>query len=136
MRHKAEKLLESVSLRRTLPRLAILEALLLKDHPLSQEQIADAIGPGAPNKTTIYRTLSNLVETGLVHEAFLDHRIQYYELGHNCGQKCCHPHFTCGRCQRTFCMTEVSSPIVQLPKGFTLQRQQIRVEGICDQCAS
>lgn len=135
MKNKAEQLLASVSLRRTLPRLAIIEALLAADHPLSQEQIAESIGLDTPNKTTIYRTLSNLVETGLVHEAFLDNRIQHYELSHNCGQKCCHPHFTCSQCQQTVCITHVSAPIVELPKGFTLHRQQIRVEGICDKCA-
>jgi Fur family ferric uptake transcriptional regulator len=134
MKNSADKLLTSVSLRRTRPRLAILEALLTANHPLSQEQIAENIGLDAPNKTTIYRTLTNLVETGLVHEAFLEHRVQYYELAHNCGQKCCHPHFTCSRCLQTLCMTHVAAPMVQLPEDFQVQRQQIHIEGICPKC--
>ncbi len=136
MTHKATELLQSVKLRQTESRRAILIALLTTDHPLSQEQIAEVIGPDAPNKTTIYRTLSNLVERNLVHEAFVDNRIQYYELGHHCGQHCCHPHFTCSQCQQTYCLTETAAPIVQLPKGFTLHRQQIRIEGICSKCKS
>ena len=134
MTNKANELLASVSLRRTRPRMAILKTFLTADRPLSQEQIAERLGLDAPNKTTIYRTLSNLVETGLVHEAFLEHRVQYYELSHNCGRTCCHPHFTCERCSQTQCLTHVAAPMIQLPAGFEIQRQQIHIEGICPKC--
>lgn len=134
MKNKTIELLDSVSLRRTGPRLAILEALLAADCPLTQDQIAEAIGPDAPNKTTIYRTLTHLLEKGLVHEAFLEARTQHYELAHHCGRHHCHPHFTCIRCEQTQCLTDVHAPLVKLPKGYILQRQQIRIEGVCDKC--
>lgn len=134
MRNKAIELLRSLYLRQTTPRLAILEALLNADVPLTQDQIAETIGKTAPNKTTIYRTLTHLIDKGLVHEAFLENRCRHYELAHQCGKQCCHPHFTCRRCDQTQCLTETSPTMVQLPEGFVLQRQQIHIDGICPEC--
>ena len=134
MKQKAVELLNSVNLRQTRPRVAILEILLKTDAPVTQEQIAEHIGDTAPNKTTIYRTLMNLVEKNLVHKAYLEERTQYYELAHHCSEHQCHPHFTCSTCQQTQCLPEVSMPLVQLPKGYVMQRQQVRVEGICSTC--
>lgn len=127
-------LLHSANLRLTEPRLAILTVLLEASSPLTQEQIADRIGTAAPNKTTIYRTLMNLVDKGLVHKAFLEERTWHFELAHHCGRVQCHPHFTCTQCQQTRCMTGVSAPLVELPQGYVMERQSIRIEGICSTC--
>lgn len=134
MKEKAVKLLFSAGLRQTEPRIAILETLLKASAPVTQEQIAEDIGPSAPNKTTIYRTLMNLVEKNLVHKAFLEERTWHFELAHHCGEHQCHPHFTCSVCQQTRCLPEVAMPLVQLPKGYVMDRQQVRVEGICSEC--
>jgi Fur family ferric uptake transcriptional regulator len=131
---KAEELLGRKGLRKTGPRLMILSALLLSDEPLSQEQIADRIHDQGVNKTTIYRTLSSLVETGIVHEAVVRDRIQYYETACHCKEHTCHPHFICQRCRKTICLTQVHIPSVSLPKGFLRQRQQIKIEGVCSAC--
>jgi len=134
MNHKAVNLLHSAKLRQTEPRLAVLRALLEADNPLTQEQIADQIGSDAPNKTTIYRTLTHLVEKNLVHQAYLEDRTWHFELAHHCGEHQCHPHFTCRQCRKTQCLTGTQSPLVELPKGFVMQRQQIHIEGLCEKC--
>ena len=134
MKEKAAALLNTADLRQTAPRIAIVGAMLKAASPLTQEQIAEHIGTSAPNKTTIYRTLMHLVEKNVVHEAFTQERSQYFELAHRCGKVQCHPHFTCVRCSRTHCLTGVSAPLVELPAGFSMQRQQISIEGICPQC--
>ena len=134
MKQKAVELLNSVNLRQTQPRVAILKILLKSDAPITQEQIAEQIGDAAPNKTTIYRTLMHLVEKDLVHKAYLEERTWHFELAHQCGEHQCHPHFTCSTCQQTQCLPEVTIPLVQLPKGYFMQRQQVRVEGICSNC--
>jgi Fur family ferric uptake transcriptional regulator len=134
MKNNASDLLQSVKLRQTQPRLSILRVLLNAKAPLTREQIAERIGPDAPNKTTIYRTLTHLAKTNLVHQAFMDDRTAHYELAHHCGKIQCHPHFTCNSCLQTQCLTSVRTPTVKLPKGFTIQRQQIRIEGICSDC--
>lgn len=134
MKNKAIELLESVNLRQTSPRLAILKVLLNVKAPLTREQIAEQIGINAPNKTTIYRTLTHLVEKNLVHQAYLEDRTWHFELAHNCGKHQCHPHFTCTECLQTQCLTNATAPMVQLPRGFKMQRQQIHIEGICPDC--
>ena len=134
MKHKAAKLLRSVHLRQTEPRLVILQVLLKTDTPLAQEQIAEEIGPDAPNKTTIYRTLTQLVDKNLVHQAYLEDRTAHFELAHHCGEHQCHPHFTCTRCRQTQCLTETATPLIQLPEGFVMHRQQIHIEGLCEKC--
>ena len=134
MNHKAIELLRSVHLRQTGPRLAILNVLLSAKAPLAREQITEQIGADAPNKTTIYRTLTHLVEKNLVHQAYLEDRTWHFELAHQCGKHQCHPHFTCHQCRKTQCLTGVKSPLVELPEGFVMQRQQIHIEGICEKC--
>ena len=134
MIQKAAALLNSVNLRQTQPRIEILSALLKASAPVTQEQIAEQIGISAPNKTTIYRTLMNLVDKNLVHKAYLEERTWHFELAHHCGEHQCHPHFTCSSCQQTRCLPEVSMPLVQLPKGYVMERQQVRIEGVCCDC--
>jgi Fur family ferric uptake transcriptional regulator len=134
MNSKAAEMLQSANLRQTGPRLAILEALLEAKAPLSRDQITEQIGNSAPNKTTIYRMLTQLVEKNLVHQAYLEDRTWHFELAHNCGRHQCHPHFTCTNCEQTRCLTGVSTPLVKLPKGFAMQRQQIHIDGICPDC--
>ncbi len=134
MKEKACELLNTAGLRQTAPRIAIVRAMLKATAPLTQEQIAEQLGQTAPNKTTIYRTLMHLVEKNVVHEAFTQERSQYFELAHHCGKIQCHPHFTCVRCSRTHCLTGASAPLVELPEGFSMQRQQISIEGICPKC--
>lgn len=128
------KLLRQKKLRVTAPRAAILGTLLGAGSPLSESQIAARLGENAPDKTTIYRTLISLVEADLVHKAFVQHRQWYFEPAHHCTAHQCHPHFTCIRCQRTECLHHVTAPLVHLPKGMTMTRQQIRIEGICAVC--
>ncbi|HOK95354.1 MAG TPA: transcriptional repressor [Anaerohalosphaeraceae bacterium] len=134
MKQKAIDLLRSSNLRRTEPRIAILVAMLKADAPLTQEQIAEHIGGQPPNKTTIYRTLMNLVQKNLVHRVFVEERTWHFELAHHCSLHQCHPHFTCRRCLQTQCLTDVAVPLLQLPEGYTIHRQQIRIEGICSAC--
>lgn len=135
-RRKCQELLSSANLRRTKQRIAILSVLLGSRKPRTAEQITAKLAPAAPNKVTIYRVLECFLETGLVHKAFLTERAWHFELAHNCTQSRCHPHFTCRKCGATKCLVGVSAPLVRgLEKGFILQRQQIRLEGICPACA-
>jgi Fur family ferric uptake transcriptional regulator len=134
IKNEAAAMLNHKGLRKTEPRLLILSVLLGASEPLSQEQIAHEIRGHGVNKTTIYRTLSSLVEANVVHEAIVRDRIQYYETASHCKSHACHPHFVCRQCQKTICLTQVHIPSVALPEGFVRQRQQIRIEGLCSVC--
>jgi Fur family ferric uptake transcriptional regulator len=135
-KRKCQELLSSVGLRRTRQRTAVLSVLFGARKPRTAEQIAAKLVPAAPNKVTIYRVLECFLEVGLVHKAFLKERAWHFELARNCTQDRCHPHFTCRKCGATKCLIGVSAPLVKgLGKGFILQRQQIRLEGICPSCS-
>lgn len=132
-----ERILRSFGLRCTPGRQALLKILLLTDQALSQEQIAAHLKETdqSLNKVSIYRALESFVETGLVHRAFLQNRVWHYELSFRCSEKQCHPHFHCYICRCTFCMPQVSVPLASgLEEGFVLERQQVRLEGMCPNC--
>lgn len=131
---QAVAMLRNKQLRVTTPRVAVLAALLEGGCPLTRQQIAERLGGAAPDKTTIYRTLMSLVETNLAHKAFVQQRQWHFEPAHHCSQHQCHPHFTCVRCHRTECLIGTETPLVKLPEGFIMYRQQIRIEGLCPAC--
>ncbi len=132
---KAEELLAEVKLRRTRQRVDILTALINAKAPVNQAQIMESLGKSSPNKVTIYRVLESLIETGIVHQAYIQDRCAYYELGHNCTAQQCHPHFTCISCKETRCMKDVELPMAKSSDGFVIKHQQVRLEGLCPNCS-
>ena len=131
-------MLKTASLYVTDCRVSIVMVLLKADHPLSQDEIAKKIKGKSFNKVSIYRTFESLVKAALVHKAYVDKRAAHYELADKCSKKQCHPHFTCTKCGRTHCMIDVSVPLVKdtAGKGFIIQRQQVRLEGLCPKCVA
>lgn len=133
---QASKILKTAKLYRTQGRIAILKVLMKAGMPLRQEQIAERLEKRRLDKVTIYRTLENFCEAGLVHKVFMPKRAVHFELGNRCTAVQCHPHFTCKSCGVTRCLMGVSVPLVKgLQKGFVLHRQQVRLEGLCPACA-
>ena len=128
-------MLKAAKLYCTAARLGVLEALATAQRPLSQDQIAQTLSAHA-DKVTIYRTLTSLMDADLVHRAYVDERAAYYELAHDCSEQQCHPHFTCTGCGETHCLKDLKFPMAKSPhKGYRIQRQQVRLEGLCPSCA-
>ena len=133
---KAREMLKAAKLYCTAGRVAILKVLMEAREPLSQDQIAQRSGKNHFDKVTIYRTLESLLGVGLVHKAFIEKRAWHFELAHNCTESQCHPHFTCTNCGETTCLKGISLPMAKSPyKGFVIRRQQVRLEGLCPECA-
>lgn len=132
---KISTLLEAADLRRTKSRVSVLTVLLAARRPMTQDQIAESLGRSAPNKVTIYRILETFSGTGIIHKAFLHDRAWHFELGSNCTDTQCHPHFTCTSCGETHCMPQMSLPMPKTRQnGFIINRQQTRLEGLCPDC--
>ena len=135
-RDKARQMLQHAKLYCTEPRLAILQVLMQAARPLRQDQIGEQLSLRTLNKVTVYRTLESLMEVGLVHRAFTDERAWYFELADHCTEHQCHPHFTCTHCGVTTCLTDILLPMAKVAqKGFVINRQQVRLEGLCPACA-
>jgi len=136
VKEKVDKLLNSAKLKRTAPRRTILETMLNANRPQTVDEIVSTMGKACPNRVTVYRTLESMVVAGLVHKAFVEERSQHYELADRCTEHQCHPHFVCTDCGRTHCMTQVLVPMAtSTPAGFVIHRQQVRLEGLCPDCA-
>jgi Fe2+ or Zn2+ uptake regulation protein len=136
LKERIDNLIDSAKLKRTGPRRMVLEVLLNAAQPQTADEIVSSIGKAGPNRVTVYRTLENLVDAGLVHKAFVEERSQYYELADKCTEHQCHPHFVCTGCGKTRCMYDVSvAMLTSPPAGFMIQRQQVRLEGLCPECA-
>ncbi|MDD5328209.1 MAG: transcriptional repressor [Phycisphaerae bacterium] len=131
-----DDLLGSAKLRRTGPRRTVLEILMDAKRPQTVDEIMTAMSRGCANKVTVYRTLESLVVAGLVHRAFVHKRAEHFELADRCTEAQCHPHFTCTSCGKTFCLTDLSLPLIKgLKKGFVFHKQQVRVDGLCPACS-
>lgn len=129
-------MLEEAGLYRTETRVAVLMVLSKAARPLRQDQIAERLADKARNKVTIYRTLESLANAGLVHRAFMQERAWHFELAHHCTARQCHPHFTCSNCGTIHCLKGFSMPLAPKSyKGFVIQHQQVRLEGLCPACA-
>jgi len=135
LKDQSQAMLKAAHLYCTEARVAILQALLHAQKPLTQDQIASKVGQRC-DKVTIYRTLASLLAAGLVHKAFTGARTGQFELGRHCSEHQCHPHLTFTHCGSTHCLTDLEPPLARGHyKGFVIQRQQVHFEGLCPECA-
>ena len=133
---RAKGLLKAAGLNFTKTQILVLQELFKADKPLSREDLLEKLSEYRPDKVTIYRILEKLCKANLIHRAYIQKRAWNYELAHRCGERQCHPHFTCNNCGNTFCLMDSTVPLVKgLKKGFVVQRQQVRIEGLCPTCS-
>ena len=73
-------LLRSSGLRVTQPRIAIIQALISHDSPISIENIHEDLRSGSCDLVTVYRCLAAFVEIGLVRRSFFHNGTSLYEM--------------------------------------------------------
>ena len=89
------------------------------------------------DKTTLYRTLKTFEENKLIHSIDDGTGSLKYAL---CKESCqCHPedlhvHFLCTKCQQTYCLNDISIPLIDLPMNFKIETINMVVKGICSSC--
>jgi Fur family ferric uptake transcriptional regulator len=90
------------------------------------------------DRVTIYRTLQAFVEKGIIHTIpTADNSVLYAlckddcEEGHHHDH---HVHFVCSRCHNTYCLDDVVTPAIKLPKGYSAEQIEVVVEGVCKNC--
>ncbi len=90
------------------------------------------------DRVTIYRTLQTFVEKGIIHTIPTASDSIRYAL---CHEDCTeghhhdnHLHFLCDNCGSTYCLDNITTPEVKLPKGFKVNRVDVVVSGICKNC--
>ncbi len=90
------------------------------------------------DRVTVYRTLQTFMDKGIIHSIpTADNSIRYAlckddcQQGHHHDQ---HIHFVCDACNNTYCLDDVVTPEIRLPKGYSGKHIEVVVEGICVNC--
>lgn len=90
------------------------------------------------DRVTVYRTLQTFVEKGIIHSIpTADNAVRYALCKDDCAgghHHDHHVHFVCTGCQHTYCLDDVVTPAIKLPKGYTAKHVEVVVEGICKEC--
>lgn len=90
------------------------------------------------DRVTIYRTLQTFVDKGIIHTIpTADNSIRYALCKDDCTEGHHHDHhihFVCKSCGNTYCLDDVVTPDIKLPKGYLAGHVEVVVEGICKNC--
>jgi Fur family transcriptional regulator, ferric uptake regulator len=116
----------------------ILDLFLTNNGALAHNDIEKRTGEKF-DRVTIYRTLQTFVEKGIIHTIPTADNSVLYAL---CKDECStghhhdnHVHFVCDNCNVTYCLDDVVTPEVKLPKAFTPKVIEVVVKGICENCS-
>jgi Fur family ferric uptake transcriptional regulator len=90
------------------------------------------------DRVTVYRTLQVFVEKGIIHTIpTADNSIRYALCKNDCEEGHHHDHhvhFVCIQCRNTYCLDDVVTPAIKLPKGYSANQIEVLVEGTCKNC--
>lgn len=136
---KEDKCLELLTHRGIQPtaiRILVLQAMMKADRTVSLldlENILDTV-----DKSSIFRTITLFLSHHLAHSIDDGTGSLKYAV---CGETCScdvedlHTHFHCEKCNKTFCLKNIPTPVVTMPKGFTLNSINYVLKGLCPDCA-
>lgn len=128
-----KKLLQEKGVQVTKQRIAILNTLKEIGEPATieslQKNLSDSI-----NVTTLYRSLSLLVEKGIVYQTDFRKGVAYYEYQER--QKH-HHHLICTTCDRTqgisFC-PQIPTEKIESENKFSITSHSFEIFGLCIDC--
>lgn len=90
------------------------------------------------DRVTVYRTLQTFVDKGIIHTIpTADNSIRYALCKDECSEGHHHDHhihFVCSNCNNTYCLDDVVTPEIKLPKGYSAEHVEVVVEGVCKNC--
>lgn len=135
--HQIDQLLKKNSLSVTGSRKRILQLFYENNGALSHGDIEKKAGEKF-DRVTVYRTLQTFVDKGIVHTIpTTDNSIRYALCKDACTEGHHHDHhvhFVCTNCDQTFCLDDVVTPDIKLPRGYHAEQVEVVVKGICRNC--
>lgn len=134
---RIESLLKRNRLSVTDSRKKILQLFLAHTGALAHGDIEKGAGEKF-DRVTVYRTLQTFVDKGIIHVIpTADNSIRYALCKDDCGEGHHHDHhihFVCTNCNKTYCLDDVVTPDIKLPRGYSAGHVEVVVEGICKNC--
>ena len=134
--HRHSSSVAAVGLKRTAPRLAVLDVFHAMDHPLSVQEITEKIPAGIADQATVYRTIKAFLEQGMIREVNLRHDHLDYELTDLED----HHHIVCTNCgyveNFTGCEGEkLTKQVLKKSSSFKeIREHAIELFGLCVKC--
>ena len=131
------ELLAQREIQPTAIRLMVLRTMQKAGRSVSLSDLEDMLD--TVDKSTIFRTLTLFLSHHLIHS--IDDGTGSFKYA-VCSSSCScevgdlHTHFHCMECNRTFCFTNIPTPVVKLPEGFTLSSINYVLKGLCPECAA
>lgn len=90
------------------------------------------------DRVTIYRTLQTFLEKGIIHTIpTTDNSVRYALCKDDCSEGHHHDHhihFDCTECGNTYCLDDVVTPDIKLPRGYSALQVDVVVQGVCKKC--
>ena len=137
MKDDFKQILKKHGLRITDCRLDVVQHFLEEKNALSQGDLEHKFKQY--DRVTLYRTLNSFLESGILHKIPNESGTATYGLCHDtCGpdhHDHNHIHFKCNTCGQIECLDDREVPVVTIPKGYTMERVNLIVDGICAECA-
>ena len=135
--NRVDELLKQNQLSVTDSRKKILQLFMEQTGALAHGDIEKRAGEKF-DRVTVYRTLQTFVEKGIIHTIpTADNSIRYALCKDECSEGLHHDHhihFICVSCGNTYCLDDVVTPELKLPKGYTAQHVEVLAEGVCKNC--
>jgi Fur family ferric uptake transcriptional regulator len=132
----AREMIRSAKLRCTSCRIAVLQHLSTADHPISHNDVADALVPLGFDKSTIYRCLIEMADANLLARLDLgDHVWRFEMLTAGDDGNVDHPHFMCLDCGKVSCLPDVKvriTPTKSSAAGADIT--EVLLKGHCAAC--
>jgi Fur family ferric uptake transcriptional regulator len=122
-------------IRPTANRILILRMLQRESRPLSLGELEDRLP--LIDKSNISRTLTTFRSRHLVHVLESGDEVMRYELCLSHSEDAdddMHVHFYCEQCHRTFCLSDLAIPTVEIPAGYQARTATYLVKGLCPEC--
>ena len=123
---------EALFQRRTLPRRKLLDVLLSKTGHFSAEEVSKQMPE--VGRATVYRTLAQLVNAGLVCRVLLEGSGLHYQVA----PQRHHHHLVCIRCDKVIdvesCEVSEFTETIALRHGFAPLTHRLEVYGLCADC--
>ncbi|MHC4880522.1 MAG: Fur family transcriptional regulator [Planctomycetota bacterium] len=123
-------------LRATPCRIAVLRLLEDQTAPLSHSDAVDHLSDRGFDQSTVYRTLNDLADAGLLSRLELGDHVWRYELPEHNGVRASHPHHLCEDCGRITCLSGVSISLTEFdaPAARVGSVREVLLKGVCVDC--
>jgi Fur family ferric uptake transcriptional regulator len=129
------EILQQHQIKKTSPRVAIIQALQKSSFPLTEVDIKNEMGD-LYDRITFYRSVQTMLEVGIIHRIIVDHVTVKYALN-QCDKGHCHhtshAHFYCRVCNELTCLNETEVQ-ANIPKGYIQEELELLIRGVCKQC--